>query len=185
MRARLGVASILVLVLGACGESKGTSGAPGAPAEPAVYLRGVCGALVQWHDDTGAALEADSGDSKDPAIIRRELLKALDGVQRATDALRTSVNTAGTPKVSGGERLARPLRDSLGAMSRELKANRDSFAAIRVNDVDMGAIKNAYAGMVQQLDVVTGAVQPLDQSPELHQAYEGDPACVKFKHYAP
>ncbi len=153
--------------------------------EPAAYLRSVCGALVQWHDDTDAAFQAESSGSKDPAILRKDLLQLLDGVQHASDAFRTRVDAAGTPRVAGGERLARSLRDAIAAVSSKMRANRDRFAAIRVTDVDETTTNDAGAGMALQLDVVGEAVQPLDMSPELHQVYESDPDCAKFKHYAP
>ncbi len=181
MRARLGVASILAIVLAACGESKGASGAPAKPAEPAVYVRNVCGALVTWDKALAPVFGVKPSDSSDSTIIRREFLHLFDSVQHATEALGTQVENAGTPRVSGGDGVARRLRDTVAVASRKLKANRTSFAAIKVTDVEPAVhVEGAMIAQGDQMDAVRGSLDAIDAAPALRQARERDPACITF-----
>ncbi len=181
MRARLAVASILVLVFAACGESKGTPAAPTAPVEPVAWVRGVCGALVKWDEALAPIFNVKPSNSNDSAILRREFLHLFDGVQHATEALGTQLEKAGTPRVPGGDGVARRLRARVAGALSKLKANRTSFAAIRVTDVEPAVhVEEAMIAQGEQMDAVSGSVESLDGVPELRQARQREPACVTF-----
>jgi len=181
MRARLAVASILVLVLAACGGSKSAPAAPPAPVEPSAYVRSVCDALVKWDEAVGPAFGAKSSESNDSATIGKQFLDLFEGVEQATDELGKRLERAGAPKVAGGEGVARRLRDTVAGASSKLQANRAGFAAIRVTDVEPTIhVEEAMIAQGEQMDAVQGSLEVFDGTPELRQARDRDPGCTTF-----
>lgn len=175
---RFAVASVLVLTLAACG---GSNGAPATAVEPAAYVRNVCGAMVQWQEDVGAAFGAKFTETNDSATIRKEVLRSFDTIRNATDALGTRVEKAGTPKATDGERIARQLRETVVTASTKLAGTRARFAAIEVTDVEPAIhLEGAMIEQGDQVDAVSGSLERLDGSPELRRERSTEPACIKF-----
>lgn len=183
MRALLAaVASVTTLMLTACGgsESSSTTAVP-----PAAYVRSVCRAMVQWNEGVAAAYLATEGqtDTNQSASIRRGMLDFFDAIQDRTDAMRARIAKAGSPNVPDGIGVARELRASLTSASAKLKANRASFAAVPLSDVQPAAsIEGAMTGFGEQYEAVYKSVERLDeQSPDLRQARQREPACNEFR----
>jgi hypothetical protein len=174
-------AAALVLALAACGGSEPSTGAT-VPAGR--YVGSVCRAVGQWNDDIASAYRRseERPDDDRSSVLRRDILDFFDDVQDATTALVGEVEEAGVPDVPDGGGVARELRDAVAAASDKLEANRDSFAAIPLSDVQPAAsIEGAMTTFGEQIESVQIAVERLDErSPLLRQARERDPACKEL-----
>jgi hypothetical protein len=170
-----------VLTLVAC---SGSERSPGEAVEPAAYVRQVCQAVARWDEDVGSAYRAseERPDDDRSSVLRRDILDFFDDVQDGTDTMVERVEEAGTPDVAQGEGIARELRDAVSGASQRLRANRDSFAAIPISDVQPAAsIEGAMTVFAEQIEAVDAAVDRLgERSPVLRRQREREPACDRM-----
>lgn len=167
-----------MLALVACGGSEGSTGEAVAPA---AYVRLVCQAVARWDEGVESAFRTseERPDDDRPAVLRRDMLDFFDDVQEATDAMVERVDDAGSPEVPDGDGIARELREALSDASQKLDANRASFAAVPLSDVQPAAsIEGAMTVLAEQVEAVHAALDRLDErSPLLRRERARVPAC--------
>jgi hypothetical protein len=167
-----------VLALLSCGGSERSTG---EAVTPAVYVRLVCQAVARWDEGVESAFRTseERPDDDRPAVLRGDVLDFFDDVQEATDAMVERVEEAGSPEVRDGDGIARELREAVSTASRKLEANRASFAAIPLSDVQPAAsVEGAMTVFAEQVEAVHAAVDRLgERSPVLRQERARVPAC--------
>lgn len=181
-RGLVAVASVLVLALAACG---GSGPSTGGVVEPGTYVGRVCRAVTQWNEDVASAfrMSEERPDDDRSAVLRQDMLDFFDDVQDATEAMVERVDDAGTPEIPDGVGVARELRDALATASDKLDANRASFAAIALSDVQPAAsVEGAMTVFSDQVEAVYASVERLDgRSPVLREARETESACNEMR----
>ena len=141
----------------------------------------MCQAVARWDEGVASAYRTseERPDDDRSSVLRRDILDFFDGVQDATDAMVERVEEAGVPEVPDGEGIARELREAVSTVSRKLDANRTSFAAIPLSDVQPAAsIEATMTVFGEQMEAVYAAIDRLDErSPILRDERGRQPAC--------
>lgn len=177
---------LAVALTGCAGSGRGSETAEAVT--PATYVHHVCRALVDWHEEVGAAFSSTDArpDSDRPVAIRKDMLDFFDAVQAATDAMRRRIDKVGAPSLPDDRAAADGLERALAGASDELRANRTRFAAVPLSDVQPAAsIEGAMTVVGEQLAAIRSSVLVLDgRSPELRRAREADGDCKRLREFA-
>jgi hypothetical protein len=163
-------AVLLVLALAGCGGD--------GPA-PQVWAADVCEALTPWRDEIdslASGTEQQMTAKTTPAQAKENLVRLLDGAERASEDARARVEQAGVPDVDEGAAVA-------GGFVGSLAGVRDAYGKAKraIAGLDPGpAFYDAVAGIVETLNKEYDA-SALDtsklNSPELARAFDEVPEC--------
>ena len=179
---RLVLGAVLALSAGCGGEEEDE--VPTGVA-PRAWAQQVCTALASWQEEIAAV----SGSLPEPrttdlAAARTALIAFLDQVTARTDALLERVSTAGTPAVEDGDELTRDFERAVRELREGFAGSRERAASLPADDprafqegtARVGAdLRNARQRFRNRLD----QVEEDYDSPELTEAVDKEPACVR------
>lgn len=175
MRVRLSILVCVALSLAACGGGGGnnattTTTAGGTP--PQDWATGVCTAV----DTYEAALQtAATSFTQNPS--KAGITKALDGAQKATQSLSTSLKGLGRPNTAAGrtaQKTVENLATKISADVNKIKtaSNGSALQAAATISATLGSMKGSITTAVSTLQSLQGG--------ELRSAFASAPACKRL-----
>ncbi|MDG4821568.1 hypothetical protein O7635_06820 [Asanoa sp. WMMD1127] len=163
-------AVFVVLALAGCGGDQ-----PG----PQVWAADVCAALSPWReeiDSLASSTEQQMTAKTAPAQAKENLVRLLDGAERASETARASVEQAGVPDVEQGETVAEGFVGSLAGV-------RDAYGKAKraIEGLDTGpsfydGVGTAVETLNKEYDASALDTSKLN-SPELARAFDEVPEC--------
>ncbi len=177
----VGLALAMVL-LPACSDDGGGSGAGEEAVSPGTYVKGLCTSVQSYVDDI-TTLSTDFAAGIDPAASvdeqKQAVLDFLDDALALTQALIDQVDAAAVPDVEGGAAMVSAIVTSFEQARDVLETARARVEAASTEDPQAFAAElNEVGATIQSsLGEIGGSLDLVD-SPELAAAAEDEPTCA-------
>jgi hypothetical protein len=172
-----GALTIAALVAAGCGSSSSSSSSSSVSA--ASYVKSVCSVATSWRnaiETAGNQLETQAS-SKSLPKTKSAYVSFVSALESATASAQSQLNSAGTPSVSGGKKVASTLVSiftNARSTLQQALSDAKSIPTGNAKEFETQAakvqtdVRGALAGM--------SSVAP-EKNPALHAAAAKDPTC--------
>lgn len=156
------------------------AGCGGSGVKPSGYVKSVCVALGNWRNtivSATVALEASGASHATPSVAKLDYQRLVSALVVATRRATRSIRAAGTPAVTGGQRIAQRLVRAFEHATSGLHEASTQAAAISTDtatDFQLGL--SALNTRIRSAFAPIALVSP-GQNRQLRSAAAKEPAC--------
>lgn len=175
------VAATLALAVAGCGSSSSSSS---SKVSASSYVKSVCSAAATWYGSiqtAGRHLQTAVHDSGSVAKVKVAYVAFVDALLHSTQQAEQQLKGAGTPSVSGGDKISAQVVHAFDGAKQGLTT---AASAVRKAPTSSPSAFETAAGSVQ--GTIQRALQSMaslapEKSPQLHSAALKDPACQRLR----
>lgn len=173
------VAVSVALAVAGCGSSSTST-----TVSPAAYVKSVCTSAANWFqtiETAGGHLQSTVKSSKSLNDVKTAYVAFIDSLLHATQRAEQDLKAAGTPSVSGGDKISAQVVHAFDNAKHGLAS---ADARVRKTPTSSAtAFETAAAHIQQTVQTALRGMTSLapQKNPKLHAAAQKEPSCQRLR----